>query len=85
MLFTNSICHFMSAIYRKKINVRDILKTLTLTMFITLSGSSFANVAIWSPFGGAEKNNGVFVFPSSANSWAGYSNTNESIFSFELP
>ena len=85
MLFTKCTSHFKSASYRKKINAKDILKALTLIMFITLSGSSFANVAIWAPFGGAEKNNGVFVFPSSANSWAGYSNKNESIFPLSFP
>lgn len=64
---------------------RDALKTLTIFFSIIASSSTLANVAVWTGFGGAEKNDGVFVFPSSAESWAGYANTNESIYPLSMP
>jgi beta-glucanase (GH16 family) len=66
-------------------SAKDALKTLTIFFSILVSSSTLANVAVWSGFGGAEKNDGVFVFPSSADSWAGYANTNDSIYPLSFP
>ena len=85
MSFFYSFFRFTSTSCRNGISFRDIINLLTLISSILVSTSTLANVAVWSGFGGAEKNDGVFVFPSSADSWAGYSNTNDSIYPLSFP
>ena len=85
MSYFNNCFIFLNPNRWNSFSARDALKTLTIFFSILVSSSTLANVAVWSGFGGAEKNDGVFVFPSSAESWAGYANTNDSIYPLSFP
>ena len=55
----NNVFSCMRASCRKKFSARGSLKTLILISSIFVSASTFANVAVWAGFGGAEKNDGA--------------------------
>ena len=61
------------------------LSMLAFTAIMTVSLSANANVTSWTGFGGAVIANDVFEFPTSADSWAGYANTNDSFYPLSLP
>ena len=66
MSYFNNCFIFLNPNRWNSFSARDALKTLTI-FFSILVSTQLANVAVWSGFGGAEKNDGVFVFPHRPN------------------
>jgi beta-glucanase (GH16 family) len=60
-------------------------KSILLLALTVLSLSAKADITSWASFGGAENSNDIFTFPSSAESWGGYANTNDSIYPLSFP
>ena len=60
-------------------------KSILLLALTVLSLSAKADITSWASFGGAENSNDIFNFPSSAESWGGYANTNDSIYPLSFP
>jgi len=77
---------FFGLVSKIKFKASTTIKMLAICMAITASGSAFAIAATWSGFGGATvTDQEVLTFPSGAESWAGFSNTNDSIYPLNLP
>ena len=60
-------------------------RSILLLALTVLSLSAKADITSWASFGGAENSNDIFTFPSSAESWGGYANTNDSIYPLSFP
>ncbi|MGB1334223.1 MAG: hypothetical protein ACPG57_04910, partial [Porticoccaceae bacterium] len=85
MSFFNSFFRFTSTSCRNKSSFRGILNLLTLISSILVSTSTLANLASWAPFGGSQISNGEFQFPTTAETWAGFANNNDSIYPLSFP
>ena len=57
-----------------------MLKVSLLFVLVFANVSARAEIASWAGFGGAVNANDIFEFPSSADSWGGYANNNDSIY-----
>ncbi|MGB2242743.1 MAG: hypothetical protein ACPHX1_04980, partial [Porticoccaceae bacterium] len=62
-----------------------MLKVSLLLVLVLANVSARAEVASWSPFGGAQVSDGEFQFPTTAETWAGFANNNDSIYPLSFP
>ena len=70
---------------KSAIDSTRLIKTATMLLLIAASASAEAEITSWAAFGGAENSNDNFLFPSAAESWAGYANTNDNIYPLSFP
>lgn len=84
LFFCNNLNH-RSRFLRLPLKVVKLFKTVLFLVALAASMPSSAEIASWSGFGGAEITNEVFTFPSSADSWAGFANTNDNLYPLSLP
>ena len=62
-----------------------MLKALLLLVLVFANVSARAEILSWAAFGNSVFSNDTFEFPSSAESWAGYANINDSIYPLSFP
>jgi beta-glucanase (GH16 family) len=64
---------------------KNTARLFFVILAITLSGKVFANAASWAGFGGANvSDQDVLEVPSGAQVWAGYANTNDTLYPISL-
>jgi len=85
MSFINRFFSILNNHCLYKFNTRNAAKIVFVILAVTLSGSAFANAASWVAFGGATvTDQEVLEFPTGAQSWAGFANTNDSLYPLSL-
>ena len=85
MSFNNTFFSGMKNYLLYKFNAKNTAKIVFVFLAFTLSGSVFANAASWAAFGGATvTDQEVLEVPSGAQSWAGFANTNDTLYPLSL-
>ncbi|MGB2172978.1 MAG: hypothetical protein ACPHYD_03275, partial [Porticoccaceae bacterium] len=66
-------------------STRNAVRAVFVFLAVTLSGSAFANAAAWVAFGGATvSDQEILEVPSGAQLWAGFANTNDTLYPLSL-